>query len=213
MEQKSTRAKLRNVRLSYVNLLTPNTFEGQADAKYRCDVLIRKDDAENVAALKAAMNEAVRSGLDSGAFKGMDEAQLKRIREAGKWHNPLKDGDTDKPDDPAYKGCYFISPWKREDDAPQIVDIKGNRITIDTPNATDMVYSGVYGHITVSFFPYKNLGNYGVGVYLGNFLTLETGEKLGGGKNAMDDFSEDFTEAKEKVTNNFLGADEDNDLF
>lgn len=194
MEQLKTRVKLKNVRLSYVNLLTPNSFEGQNDPKYRCDVIIPKDDEANVNAIKEAINNAIKNAqVGKGCFAGED---LKKAKAIGKWHSALKDGDAEKPDDPAYKGCYFISPWKKADDAPQVVDIKGMLITKDTPNASDMVYSGVYAHVTVSFFGYKNLGNYGTGCYLGNVLTLEKGERLAGGKKASDDFGDDFEDAK-----------------
>lgn len=195
MEQKTqTRVKLKNVRLSYVNLLTPNSFEGQNDPKFRCDVLIRKDDETNVTLVREAIASAIENAkAGKGCFAGED---LKKAKAVGKWHSALKDGDVEKPDDPAYKGCYFISPWKKADDAPQVVDIKGTLITKDTPNASDMVYSGVYAHITVSFFAYKNLGNYGTGCYLGNVLTLENGERLAGGKKAEDDFGDDFEDAK-----------------
>lgn len=57
---------------------------------------------------------------------------------------PLRDGDTDIPDDEAYKDSYFFNANSKQ--KPQVVDNKVEPI-IDQSE----VYSGCYGNISVSF--------------------------------------------------------------
>ena len=57
---------------------------------------------------------------------------------------PLRDGDIDRPEDEAYKGCYFFNANSRQ--APQVVDKQVQPILDQTE-----VYSGCYGRISVNF--------------------------------------------------------------
>ena len=60
---------------------------------------------------------------------------------------PLRDGDIDRPEDEAYKGCYFFNANSRQ--APQVVDKQVQPILDQTE-----VYSGCYGRISVNFYGY-----------------------------------------------------------
>ena len=102
---------------------------------------------------------------------------------------PLRDGDIDRPEDEAYKGCYFFNANSRQ--APQVVDKQVQPILDQTE-----VYSGCYGRISVNFYGYNSNGNRGVAAGLGNIQKLKDGEALSSRTNAEDDFEavedEDF---------------------
>lgn len=205
---KGVRVLLKNVRISYANLLEPYQFEGEAEPKYRCDVLISKDDTANVDKVKNAIKEAISEGLnDNSCFGGKD---LKALQKAGKWHNPLKDGDSNKAEDPAYHNCYYLS--LRSEKAPAIVDIKKQFITKDTPDADKLVYSGEYVHISCTFKAFNAMGNYGISSFLGNVVVLEKGDKLAGGPSVLDEFSDVFDEASND-TSALSGLEPNDDLI
>ena len=63
----------------------------------------------------------------------------------------------------------------KADYPPEIVDSLGNPII----NQSE-VYSGMYGRVNVTFFPYMYGGKKGVGCGLGPVQKLEDGEVLGG---------------------------------
>ena len=97
--------------------------------------------------------------------------------------------DIDRPEDEAYKGCYFFNANSRQ--APQVVDKQVQPILDQTE-----VYSGCYGRISVNFYGYNSNGNRGVAAGLGNIQKLKDGEALSSRTNAEDDFEavedEDF---------------------
>ena len=94
---------------------------------------------------------------------------------------PLRDGDTDRPDDEAYKDSYFFNANSKQ--KPQVVDNKVEPI-IDQSE----VYSGCYGNISISFYAYSINGNKGIAAGLGNIQKLKDGESLGGRTTAAEDF-------------------------
>jgi len=93
---------------------------------------------------------------------------------------PLRDGDTERDDD-AYAGCYFVNANSKT--APQIVD-KYVRPILDRSE----VYSGVYAHVSLSFYAFNTNGNKGVACGLGNIQKVRDGEPLGGRTNASSEF-------------------------
>ncbi len=205
---KGVRVLLKNVRISYANLLEPYQFEGEAEAKYRCDVLISKEDTATITKVKDAIKQAITEGMnDNSVFGGKD---LKALQKAGKWHNPLKDGDVTKSDDPAYRNCYYLS--LRSEKAPAIVDIKKQFITKDTPDAENLVYSGEYVHISCIFKAFNAMGNCGISSFLGNVVVLEKGDRLAGGPSVLDEFSDVFDEAAND-TSALKGLEPDDDLL
>ena len=64
---------------------------------------------------------------------------------------PLRDGDTERPDDDAYANAYFINA--NATTAPGIVD--ADREPILTRSE---VYSGVYGRASISFYAFNSNG-------------------------------------------------------
>lgn len=97
---------------------------------------------------------------------------------------PLRDGDLERPDDPAYAGSYFVNA--NATSAPGIVD--ADRSPILTRSE---VYSGVYGRASISFYAFNSSGNKGITCGLNNLQKIRDGEPLGGKASAESDFATD----------------------
>lgn len=179
------KAMIKNARLSYVRVFEASQANGQGDATYSVCLLIDKNSPE-VPKIKAAI-EAERANLKSRYPKlaGKDPKT---------WNNPLRDGDEEK-DGAEYKGCYFINAKRKEAQGAPIV-IDGRKQYITDKNE---VYSGCYGNVAVSFYPYEFTGKYGVGVGLNGIQKTADGERLDGGA-SLDDFDT-------------VDIDENDDLF
>lgn len=176
-----TKVTTGKVRLSYAHLFEPHAIEGN-EAKYSVSVIIPKSDTETLKAIKEAVNEAKEQG--KGKFGGKIPANLK---------TPLRDGDAERPDDEAYKNCYFLNASSKN--KPGIVDANVQPIL----DATE-VYSGCYARLTLNMYPFSASGNKGIAAGLGNVQKLEDGEPLGGFTRAEDDF-----ESIETAEEDFLG--------
>ena len=154
-------------RFSYLHCWEPEAING-GEPKYSVSAIIPK------AAVEAAKQESLSK------WGGKIPPNLKL---------PLRDGDIDRPEDEAYKGCYFFNANSRQ--APQVVDKQVQPILDQTE-----VYSGCYGRISVNFYGYNSNGNRGVAAGLGNIQKLKDGEALSSRTNAEDDFEavedEDF---------------------
>ena len=97
---------------------------------------------------------------------------------------PLRDGDLEKPDDPAYAGSYFVNA--NATSAPGIVDADRNPILTRSE-----VYSGVYCRASISFYAFNGSGNNGIACGLNNLQKIRDGEPLGGKASAESDFATD----------------------
>ena len=164
-------------RFSYLHCWEPDSVNG-GDPKYSVSAIVLKSDTKTVEAIKAAIEQAKKDSVSK--WGGKIPSNLK---------SPLRDGDIERPDDEAYKGCYFFNANSRQ--APQVVDGKVRPI-LDPSE----VYSGCYGRISVTFYGYNSNGNRGIAAGLGNIQKLKDGESLGGRAKAADDFDtvdeEDF---------------------
>lgn len=176
-----TKVTTGKVRLSYVHAFEPHAIEGN-EPKYGVSVLIRKIDKETLTAIKEATTEAKENGKSK--WSGKIPANLK---------TPLRDGDVERPDDPAYAGCYFLNASSKT--KPGVVDASAHPIM----DASEL-YSGCYGRLTLNFYAYNAAGNKGIACGLGNIQKLEEGESLSGSTRAEDDF-----DAVETIENDFLG--------
>ena len=164
-------------RISYAHLFEPTSVNG-SDPKYGASLIVSKKDAKTITAIQKAIEQAKKDSV--GKWGGKIPPNLK---------TPLRDGDTDRPDDEAYAGSFFLNANSRQ--APQVVDAKVQPILDQNE-----VYSGCYGKISVTFYGYNSNGNRGIAAGLGNIQKLRDGESLGGRSNAADDFQteedEDF---------------------
>ena len=158
-------------RFSYLHCWEPEAING-GEPKYSVSAIIPKSDKETIKKIQAAVEAAKQESLSKWGGKIPPNLKL-----------PLRDGDIDRPEDEAYKGCYFFNANSRQ--APQVVD----------KHQTE-VYSGCYGRISVNFYGYNSNGNRGVAAGLGNIQKLKDGEALSSRTNAEDDFEavedEDF---------------------
>ena len=97
---------------------------------------------------------------------------------------PLRDGDMERPDDPAYANAYFVNA--NATSAPGIVDADRNPILTRSE-----VYSGVYGRASISFYAFNSSSNKGIACGLNNLQKILDGEPLGGKASAESDFASD----------------------
>ena len=159
------------VRLSYANVWEPVSIKG-GTPKFSVSLIIPKDDEKTLAAINAAIDAAIQDGVSKFGGKIPNRAALKL---------PLRDGDIERPDDEAYKDCYFINCNSK--DKPQIVD-KNVQPILDR----NEVYSGCYARVSISLYPFNTNGNKGIACGLGNIQKIADGEPLGGRTRAEDDF-------------------------
>lgn len=95
---------------------------------------------------------------------------------------PLRDGDSERPDDPVYANAYFVNA--NNSSAPGIVDADRQPIL-----ERSEIYSGVYGRASVNFYAFNTNGNKGIACSLNNLQKIRDGEPLGGKSNAEEDFA------------------------
>src|SRR5690625_3973684 len=167
------------VRFSYLHVFEPHAVEEGQEKKYSVSILIPKDDKETLARIKKAIENAIEASLPK--WGGKKPANLKM---------PLRDGDTDRPDQEEYKGHYFVnanSTFK-----PGVVDAQLNPIIDSTE-----LYSGCYGRASINFYAYNVSGNRGIACGLNNLQKIRDGETLGGRSRAEDDF--DVLEVEDDV--------------
>ena len=168
-----------NTRWSYANVWEPKSING-GTPKYSISLIIPKSDTVTVAKIKAAIEAAYQEG--QAKLKG----NAKSVPALNLIKNPLRDGDVERPDDPAYANSYFINANSAT--APGIVDADRNPVLTRSE-----VYSGVYGRASISFYAFNSNGNRGIACGLNNLQLLRAGEPLGGKASAESDFaSESF---------------------
>lgn len=166
-----------NTRWSYANVWQAKSING-GTPKYSVSLIIPKDDVATVNKIKAAIKAAYEEGESKLKGNGKSVPALSVIK------TPLRDGDTERPDDEAYKNCYFINANSAT--APGIVDADRQPI-IDHSE----VYSGVYGRASINFYAFNSNGNKGIACGLNNLQKIRDGEPLGGKSRAEDDFADD----------------------
>ena len=168
-------------RLSYANIWQAKSING-GTPKYSTSVLIPKSDTKTVSKIKAAIQAAYDEG----------EAKLKgnsrTVPTLASLKSPLRDGDTERPDDEAYAGHWFLNA--NSNTAPGVVD--ANREPIYD---TSEIYSGVFARASLTFYAFNSNGNRGIACGLQNIQKVRDGESLGSKAKAEDDFDDDFSAA------------------
>ena len=102
-----------DTRWSYANVWEPKSING-GTPKYSVSLIIPKSDTKTVAKIKAAIEAAYQEGQAKLKGNGRSVPPLSAIK------TPLRDGDIERPDDPAYANAYFINANSAT--APGIVD-------------------------------------------------------------------------------------------
>ena len=163
-------------RWSYANVWEAKAING-GTPKFSVSLIIKKNDP-CVEKIKAAIQAAYDEGQAKLKGNGKSIPPLAAIK------TPLRDGDVERPDDPAYAGAYFINA--NNQNAPGIVDADRQPIL-----ERREVYSGVYGRASISFYAFNSSGNKGIACSLNNLQKIRDGEPLGGHSRAEDDFATD----------------------
>lgn len=163
-----------NTRWSYANVWDAKSINSGAP-KYSVSLIIPKSDTATVNKLKAAIQSAYEEGEGKLKGNGKFVPALDTIK------SPLRDGDKERPGDPAYADSYFINA--NSGTAPGIVDA-GRQPIIDRSE----VYSGVYGRASINLYAFNSNGNRGIACGLNNLQKIRDGEPLGGKSRAEDDF-------------------------
>ena len=166
-----TRLTIGPVRLSYVHLLEPHSFEGdQSNAKYSANLLIPKTETETI--------KAIRQAIDASVKLAKAERWGGRAGTPGKI-NPLNDGDA--KDDTLYHGHFYLNAKSVR--RPGVVNRR-----FEPLNSDDEVYSGMWAYVSVSFYGYSIGGN-GIACSIDNVMKHKDDERLGGnGASPESDF-------------------------
>ena len=167
----------KDTRWSYANVWEAKSING-GTPKFSVSLIIPKSDKVTVEKIKAAIQAAYEEGQAKLKGNGRSVPPLTAIK------TPLRDGDIERPDDPAYANAYFINANSAT--APGIVDIDCNPIL-----SRSEVYSGVYGRASISFYAFNSNGNKGIACGLNNLQKIRDGEPLGGKASAAADFASD----------------------
>lgn len=176
LKKSDTAIRIGEVRFSFPRVFTPAAVDDNSTKKYSCSILISKDNKEALKLIDAAVDAAARKGAEK-FWSGKIPANI---------HKPLRDGDFDREDDPAYAGMMFLNASNTRKPGVQVLE-DGMRF-----DATeDDFYPGCYGAVTLDFYPYDKKGNRGVAVSLNNLIKLRDGDRLaGGGESADSAFSD-----------------------
>lgn len=163
-------------RLSYTNLFTPVARQQGAEAKYSVTVLVPKSDM----ATKAAIDSAIAASIDQGVSKCWSGVRPPQPAIC------VHDGDGARPSDGQpfgveCKGCWVFTASSKN--APFVVDLNVQPILQQTE-----VYSGMYGRVSINFFPYNNSGKKGIGCGLNGVQKTRDGEPLASHVTAEDAF-------------------------
>ncbi|HRR77720.1 MAG TPA: DUF2815 family protein [Ruminococcus sp.] len=166
----------KNTRWSFVHVWEPQSINGSAP-KYSISLIIPKSDTKTIEKIKAATQTAYDEGLSKLKGNGKSVPSLDKLK------TPLRDGDIDRPDDPAYADSYFINATSNT--APGIID--ADRQPILDHNE---VYSGCYGRASINLYAFNSNGNRGIAAGLNHLMKARDGEPLGGRTTAENDFSD-----------------------
>lgn len=91
----------KDTRWSYANVWEAKSING-GTPKFSVSLIIPKTDTVTVQKIKVAIQAAYEEGQAKLKGNGRTVPPLTAIK------TPLRDGDTERPDDPAYAGSYFI---------------------------------------------------------------------------------------------------------
>lgn len=164
-----------DTRWSYVNAWEPKSING-GTPKYSVSLIIPKSDKKTIEKIKAAIEAAYREGEGKLKGNGRTVPPLATLK------TPLRDGDVERPGDPAYANAYFMNA--NNSSAPGIVDADRQPIL-----ERSEIYSGVFGRASVNLYAFNTNGNKGIACSLNHLQKIRDGAHLGGKSNAEDDFA------------------------
>lgn len=181
-EQQLTKVVTGKGRFSYLQIWEARVQPGSTVPKFSVSFIIPKSDTKTINAVKAAIDLAYKQGTEKNwKGKNPNRATMKPV---------LRDGDADRPQDDAYRGCMFVNA--KSTTAPGVIDQAKNPI-LDR----NVIYSGCYGRVSLNFYPFgpdKTGGAIGIACGLNNLQKLADGEPLSGRSDPDADFAEDYAD-------------------
>ena len=166
---------INGVRFSYCHLFQPVSRNVNEDPKYSTTILLPKSNAAGKAEIDRAIEQAANEGV-SKKWNGVKPPYIAI---------PIHDGDgvreSGEPFGEECKGCWVFTASSKQ--APFVVDAQVQNII----NPQE-VYSGMYGNVNVTFFPYNSNGRKGVGCGLNGVQKVRDGEPLSGRVTAAEAF-------------------------
>lgn len=167
---------INDVRFSYCHLFQPQARPGQGEAKYGVTVLVPKTNAQ----AKTQMDQAIAAAVEQGVGKSWGGVRPPQPSIC------VHDGDGPRPSDgqpfgEECRGCWVFTASSKQ--PPFVVDAQVQNIIDPT-----LVYSGMWGNVNVSFFPYNSNGKKGIGCGLNGVQKTRDGEPLSGRVTAQEAF-------------------------
>lgn len=181
-DQKSATRVTVRATLSYVNVFEPyiDPKNPTEKGRYKCLLLIDKDDKESVSKIRAAI-KAVEAKMITEKYAG--KAPKKAIK------NTFIDGDEEK-DGEEYENRYCINVSKHV--KPVIVDRRRNPIT-----DTDEIYSGCIANVAIEFFYYWREESKGITASLEAIQKVADGEPLGAARVRAEEVFDEIDDEEE----------------
>lgn len=161
-------------RLCYARIFEPASFKG-SDEKHSACIVFPMSDTKTLRLFKDAEKAAIEDGV----------RRLWGGKKPPKLWSPLRNGDEERPDDPAFAGCYFFNA--KSNVAPKVFDESGNEVF-----DKNEIYSGCYCRFSVKVYPFAKNGNVGVAVGLEGVKKVADGVPLAGSACSADDFDDDM---------------------
>lgn len=163
-------------RLSYVHVFAPYANMAGQDPKYSLVALLPKTNTAAKAAIDAAVAAARQIGMET-KWNGAAPAVLATT---------IHDGDAVKQNGEAYgeecRGCWVINCNASPDHPPKVVGPDRQPILDESE-----MYSGCYGYVNVTFYPYFFSGKKGIGCGLNLLMKTRDGQPLGGSAPSVDE--------------------------
>ena len=165
-------------RFSFVHLAEPYSNNG-SEPKYSLTVLMPKGDTMSKARFDAAQQSAIQDGV-AKKWNGVKPPVLALS---------IHDGDGVRPNgEPFGPECrgHWVFTASSKNPVP-MVDENTNPIIQKTD-----IYSGCYGRVCISLFPYNSAGKRGIGIGLEAVQKLRDGDPLSGRVSVSDAFGSPF---------------------
>lgn len=194
----NTEVKTGLVRLLYPHLFEPQSFDDNpANAKYSVMVLIPKSDKVTLKAIEQAYENAKQNGI-SQYGQGFAGKATPLKRPVGSNSGLIRDADEwpDFQDNPDYQGNYIMSI--KSNQAPLVMATEAGKRKLNAEEGKEILYSGCYGRVKFSIYPYNKVGT---GITSGLLTVLKTkdGDPIGGAHGSLNDFDDEFEQGLDDI--------------
>jgi hypothetical protein len=132
--------QLKNVRLSFPSIFEATDYQGDSNFKYRAQFIFDRGSA-NEKLLRSAIDEVTQELWGDKA-----KSILKKVENTNFFC--LREGDSSRPDDPAYAGKMFVSATN--DKRPKVVDRDNSVLAKDD----EKPYAGCYVNAFIEIYAY-----------------------------------------------------------